>query len=199
MHMTHQNYENENTPTKNRSYDWLINYITKLAKSTVDGMKEKILKRLLSLFKTYITKSYSKPTRAKSVYGGQRKPRKTKIKKQSEDKTIKTIEGRISRDIKNLLEQEKEAYYKPVGVANFYSNTYIEYVSNGYKNKALSITEYLDEIKPYLKDIINNLKKSDTWKIQLTIAINIVSPQDTDEEREMHSKSDNKEMIIYSY
>ena len=25
--------------------------------------------------------------------------------------------------------------------------------------------EYLDEIKPYLKDIINNLKKSDTWKI----------------------------------
>ena len=54
-------------------------------------------------------------------------------------------------------------------------------------------------IRPYLRDIKNNLKKSNTWKIQLTVAINIVSPEDTDEEREMHSKSDNKEMIIYSY
>ena len=27
--------------------------------------------------------------------------------------------------------------------------------------------EYLDKSKPYLKDIINNLKISDTWKIQL--------------------------------
>ena len=34
-------------------------------------------------------------------------------------------------------------------------------------NKTLSIEEYLDKIKPYLKDIINNLKKIDTWKIQL--------------------------------
>ena len=31
--MTYQNYENENTPTKNRSYDWLINHIAKLIKS----------------------------------------------------------------------------------------------------------------------------------------------------------------------
>ena len=34
----------------------------------------------------------------------------------------------------------------------------------------LSVEEYLNKIRPYLKDIINNLKKSDTWKIQLTIA-----------------------------
>ena len=31
---------------------------------------------------------------------------------------------------------------------------------------AISIEEYLYKIRPYLKDIINNLKKSDTWKIQ---------------------------------
>ena len=30
----------------------------------------------------------------------------------------------------------------------------------------------LNEDKPYLKGIINNLKKSDSWKIQLTIGIN---------------------------
>ena len=38
--------------------------------------------------------------------------------------------------------------------------------------------------------MIKNLKKSDTWKIQLTIAINFNSSKDTDEERAMHSKSD---------
>ena len=34
------------------------------------------------------------------------------------------------------------------------------------------------------------------WKIQLTIAINYISSKDNGEEHEMHSKSDNKEIII---
>ena len=33
------------------------------------------------------------------------------------------------------------------------------------KNGILSVEEYLDKIRPYLKGIIHNLKKSDTWKI----------------------------------
>ena len=33
---------------------------------------------------------------------------------------------------------------------------------------------HINKIKSYLKDI-NNLKKSDIWKIKLTIAINIMS------------------------
>ena len=57
--------------------------------------------------------------------------------------------------------------------------------------------EYLDKIKPYLKDILNNLKKSDTWKIKLTIAINFTSSEDIDEERVMHSKSDNMEIMSH--
>ena len=47
-----------------------------------------------------------------------------------------------------------------------------------------------------LKDIIINLKKPDTWKIQLTTAINIISSKDNDEERGMHSKSDKIEIMI---
>ena len=53
-------------------------------------------------------------------------------------------------------------------------------------------------IKSYMKDIMNNLKKFDTCKSQLTIAINFISSRDTDEERVMHSKSDNIEIIIHS-
>ena len=43
---------------------------------------------------------------------------------------------------------------------------------------------------------MNNLKKSDTWKIQLTIANNLISCIDNDEERLMHSKSHNIEIMI---
>ena len=35
-----------------------------------------------------------------------------------------------------------------------------------------------------------------TWKIQLTIAINFISSIDNDEERVMHSKSDNLEVMV---
>ena len=51
-------------------------------------------------------------------------------------------------------------------------------------------------IKPYLKDIINNLKKFNSWKIQLTIAYNFISSIDNDEDRVMDSKSGNAELMI---
>ena len=99
------------------------------------------------------------------------------------------------RDIKNLFEPEED-YYKPIKVGNFYSNSSIEYESYSNRNKTLSIKEYLDETMPYLKDIINNLKTSDTWKIQWILAINFIFSTDTDEEHVMHSKS-NIEIVIY--
>ena len=59
------------------------------------------------------------------------------------------------------------------------------------------VTEYLNEIKPYLEEeIINNFKLSDTWKIQLTIPINFISSKDNDEERVIHSKIDNIDIMI---
>ena len=99
------------------------------------------------------------------------------------EKETKAIKDRILRDIKNLFghEKEEENYYKPVRVNNSWSNNYIEYESNVDRNKTLSVEEYLNKIRPYLKDIINNLKKSDTWKIQLTIANNFISSIDNDE------------------
>ena len=48
----------------------------------------------------------------------------------------------------------------------------------------------------FLKDITFNLKKSDKWKIQLTIANNFISSIDNDEEWVMYSKSDNIEIMI---
>ena len=115
---------------------------------------------------------------------------KKDIRKLRQEKETKSIKDRILRDIKNLFEHEREEenYYKPVTVSNFWSNNYIEYESNGDRNKTLSVEEYLNKIRPYLKDIINNLKKSDTWKIQLIIANNYISSLNNDEEHVIHSK-----------
>ena len=88
-------------------------------------------------------------------------------------KEIKGIKDIAIRDIKNLsgYEKEEQSYYKPVRVSNFWSNNYIEYRSSNGKNRILSVEEYLNKIRPYLKGIMNNLKKSDTCEIQLTISI----------------------------
>ena len=70
-------------------------------------------------------------------------------------------------------------------------------ISNCDRNKKLSVEEYLDKIRPYLKNIINDIKNPDSWKIQLTITINFISPtDDNDEERVKHSKPENIEIMI---
>ena len=60
----------------------------------------------------------------------------------------------------------------------------------------ISVEEYLNKNRPYLKDIINNLKKSDTGKIQLTAIVNFISSRDNDEEHVIYSKSDKIEIKI---
>ena len=69
------------------------------------------------------------------------------------------------------------------------SNNYIEYESKGDRNKTLLVEKYLNKTRPYLKDIINNLKKPDTWNIQLVVENNFISSIDNDEEHVTHSKS----------
>ena len=48
-------------------------------------------------------------------------------------------------------------YYKPKLNKSDYNNNYIEYKSEG--DKLSTIEEYLDLIKPYLKELINDHKK----------------------------------------
>ena len=86
--------------------------------------------------------------------------------------------------MKKFFKQEQDCY-KPVTI----------YDSNGDRNENLSINEYLGNIKPYLKNIIIDLHKCDTWKIQLTAAISFMSSKDTNEECTMYSKSDNIEVM----
>ena len=71
------------------------------------------------------------------------------------------IDEKFNKRITKKIDHE-ENYYRPVRVGNFWSNNCIEYGSKGDRNKKLSVEEYLNEIRPYLKYIINDLKKFDT-------------------------------------
>ena len=76
-------------------------------------------------------------------------------------KETKPIKNKIIRYIR-ILEHEKVDYYKPVSISSLWSNNYIEYESNGDRIKTLSVKEYLNKIRPYFKNLIINLKTSDT-------------------------------------
>ena len=71
----------------------------------------------------------------------------------------------------------------------------MEYKSRGDKDKNLSINDYFDVIKPFLRDMINNHKTHGEWKIQLIMRINFISSLDTGEFRIMHSKSNNVKIM----
>ena len=60
------------------------------------------------------------------------------------------------RDVKDLFDLPiDEDYYKPIITNGAFNNNYIQYESKG---ENLSIKKYLNIIKPYLSDIINNHK-----------------------------------------
>ena len=60
----------------------------------------------------------------------------------------------------------------------------------------ISIVYIILSILLSIKDIINDLNKCETWKTQLTTAINCMSSKDSDEERVMHSKKYSIEIMI---
>ena len=105
-----------------------------------------------------------------------------------------------------------EDYYKPIINKDAFNGYYIKYES---KRKNLSIKKYLDMIKPYLSDIINDPKTQgkwrihfgntitehktqSEWKIHLIMATNFVSSRDSYETLTMHTKSNNVEIMMGS-
>ena len=122
----------------------------------------------------------------------QKKKKKKEENEKKKETNNRITKDRIIRDTRKLFKQEEEKdYCKPKRVSNFWNNNYVEFESNGDKNRSLSLDEYLKKCKPYLRNIIIDLQNSDTWKIQLTIAINFISSKDFEEEHIMNSKSKN--------
>ena len=131
------------------------------------------------------------------IFGDFLKLKKKKKRKKKHNKNV--IKDGIIRGIRTLFELEKEEdYLETKRLSNFWNNNYIRYESNSDKNRTLSLDEYLDKFNFYFRNMIINLQNSDTQKIQLIIAINFISSKDSEEERVMHSSSDNIKFTTYS-
>ena len=112
------------------------------------------------------------------------------------------------RSIDNLFNKIDEDCCKPVKTKSAFNDNYIECEIRGDKGKDLSPKEYLDMIRPCLRDMINNHKTpirlknpSDKiidgeWKIQLTMRVDFISSLDAGEIRTMDTKSKNKEILM---
>ena len=64
--------------------------------------------------------------------------------------------------MKNFFDNIDDDYYKPILVKSSFSESYKYYESRRDKDKKLSIEQYLDVIKPYLSDLINENKAIET-------------------------------------
>ena len=82
------------------------------------------------------------------------------------------IEYKGIRDVNNLFNLSiDEDYHKPIKTNDGFNSNYIEYESIGDKNKTLSIKEYLNMSRPYLREIVNDQKMQGERKIQLKVII----------------------------
>ena len=98
------------------------------------------------------------------------------------------------KGIENVQDFFKILIYKPTLVKSGYNNNYVQYESKG--DNILTIEEYLASIEPYFRELINDYKNKDEWKIQLTAQINFISLiPGSDETRVMHTRSDNEEFM----
>ena len=100
------------------------------------------------------------------------------------------------RDIGNLFDEVDEDYHKPIKTKKAFNGNYIKYESKGDKDKNLLPKEYLHMIRPYLRNMINDHKTRIEWKIQLTVPINFISSKESDETRNLHTKSNNIEIMM---
>ena len=147
-------------------------------------------------------------------------PYRKKIEKEIEilSKTKKyydydDIKYKGTRDVRNLFNLSiDEDYYKPIKTNEAFNSNYIEYESKGDKDKIL-INQYLNMIRSYLSDIINDHKNQGEWKVHsgntvidyktqgewkiwLTMVINFIYSEDSDEIRTMHTNSNNIDIMM---
>ena len=119
---------------------------------------------------------------------------------ESEEEQYRRQHAEELRAFKNYLkaswEEIKRNYYRPGKTKSFFNNNYIVYESKGNKNKNLSPENYLDVIRPFLRDMTNNHNTHREWKIQLTMRINFIFSLDSREFHTMHLKSYNVETMM---
>ena len=74
-------------------------------------------------------------------------------------------------------------------------DNYVEYDSRGDRHDNLSLEEYLNIIRPYLIDLLDDYKARGEWKFQLVMRNNFVSSLDSTQFHKMYTKGANMEIM----
>ena len=70
------------------------------------------------------------------------------------------------RDVKDLFDLSiDEDYYKPIIAKDSFNTSYIQYERKENKDNILTVNEYLDIIRLYLSNMVNDRKTQREWKI----------------------------------
>ena len=77
---------------------------------------------------------------------------------------LQTYEYNIRHGLDGLFNVEDD-YYKPAEVKSVFDGSYMLYESEGDKDSKLSIDEYFNIIKRYLKEMIADHKSKGEWNI----------------------------------
>ena len=91
----------------------------------------------------------------------------------------------IIDEIKKSIYGLKDNFKLYKFTSSFNSN-YVEYKSDGDEDRNLSIKEYLDEIRRYLSDILNEHESKDEWNVLINMSINFISLKDFNGVRTMY-------------
>ena len=121
----------------------------------------------LELKRKDIRKLYRIKKEKKDIFGKKRGIEKIRAKK--DNKKIGEIKGivkslllskkeKITKSEK-IIEIKKDDVYKPIKIYEAFDGDFIEYQSNSKKDKSVSISSYLNNIREYLKKLINSNKQ----------------------------------------
>ena len=150
----HEEQENDYKPVRVGNF-WSNNYIG----HETNGDRNKTLS-----VKEYLNKI--RP-HSKDIINNLKKPKKWKIQLTIANNFISSIDNDEeyvvhpkSDTMEIMINEEVDKFTKEL--FDLLKN---KHESNGDRSKTLSVEEYLNKIRPHLKDIINNLKKSEKWKI----------------------------------
>ena len=186
----------------------VIDYIISLKKQSKNKKRIDDIREELKNPKYNILKSESKDIK-RNLYNIE-KQRKISLKKTS--KYLDELDKRILRldkyhdyddfeykgikDIENFFKISIDKYYyKPKLNKSDYNKNYAQYESKG--DKILSLKEYLNLIEKYLRELTEEYKLKEEWKVQLKIEVNFISLKPgSDETRIMYTRSDNIEIMF---
>ena len=140
-------------------------------------------------------KSFYNIKNHKNLYASEiKKAEKNLVELEESLQSIKSSDDDYNDDKKLNSIKRLSNVFKPKRTDDSFGgrrNNYIEYISEGDYYENFSPREYLDVIRPYLIDLINNHSQSREWKIQLVMLNRCISSKHFEEMHSVYSASDN--------